>query len=81
MAQYKYGELFKQSDLEIFDEIVKPGEEVPYSGIYRCEGCGREDAMNKGNPTATQNRHQHVLGQGDIRWRLIVRTYRIRFPR
>lgn len=50
------------------------GEEVPVSGIYRCLGCGREDACNHGDPFPPQNHHQHTPAQGQIRWRLNVRA-------
>lgn len=51
-----------------------PGDDVPVSGIYRCVGCGREIASNKGDPFPPQNNHQHTDKQGDILWKLNVRT-------
>ncbi|MGN6478776.1 protein L [Luteibacter sp.] len=50
------------------------GETVPVSGIYRCEGCGREDCCNENDPFPPQNHHQHTVAQGKIRWRLNVRA-------
>lgn len=52
----------------------KPSDTVPVSGIYICLGCKREITSNDGDPFPPQNHHQHSLGQGDIRWRLNVRT-------
>jgi hypothetical protein len=74
MARYKYGEFFSQSQHEIFDKLHDVHDEVPLSGIYRCEGCGREISANKEDPFPPQNHHQHATSQGKIRWRLIVRT-------
>jgi hypothetical protein len=51
-----------------------PGDEVPVSGIYRCLGCGKEDACNHPDPFPPQNHHQHTSSQGRIRWRLNVRA-------
>ncbi len=52
----------------------KPGDDVPVSGIYRCLGCGKEVTCNDPDPLPPQNHHQHTPAQGDIRWRLNVRT-------
>lgn len=52
----------------------KPGEKVPASGIYRCTGCGREDACNSKDPFPPQSHHQHAPNQGSIRWKLNVRA-------
>jgi len=51
-----------------------PGEKVPVSGIYRCLGCGKEDACNAADPFPPQSHHQHTTQQGKIRWRLNVRA-------
>lgn len=74
MALYKYGDFLEQSPHKAFDEIHTPGTEVPYSGIYRCVGCGKNVAANQGDPLPTQNHHQHQPSQGKIRWQLIVAT-------
>ena len=51
-----------------------PSVKVPVSGIYRCTGCKKEITSNKGDPFPPQNHHQHAASQGEIRWKLNVRT-------
>ena len=72
MAYYKYPEVLTQRQDLQFDQAFHPGAFAPSSGIYRCEGCGREAVSTKDNPLPPQDHHQHTLQQGDIRWRLIV---------
>lgn len=72
MATYKNGGYLTKSSSEEFDKFHGPGNIVPYSGIYRCEGCGREIASNQKDPFPPQNHHQHSQNQGAIRWQLIV---------
>jgi hypothetical protein len=72
MACYKYEQYLAKSDSGAYDKIYSPGSAVPHSGIYRCQGCGREIASNKGDPFPPQNHHQHHASQGAIRWRLAV---------
>ena len=72
MAWYKHPTFLKKVDHSEFDEEHTPGTAAPFSGIYRCSGCGREVASNKGQPLPPQNHHQHTQAQGKIRWRLIV---------
>jgi hypothetical protein len=72
MALYKDGHYLIPSTSTEFDALHKPGESVPHSGIYRCEGCGKEIAANLGDPLPPQNHHQHEPSKGDIRWRMIV---------
>jgi hypothetical protein len=74
MSLYKYNQYLTYSSHEAFDKIHNPGEEVPYSGIYRCEGCGNEAACNAGQPLPTQNHSQHTSSHGKIRWKLVVAT-------
>jgi hypothetical protein len=69
---YKYQQLLGQSDHKAFDEIHHPGAPTPYSGIYRCEGCGKEATCVQGHTLPPQNHHQHTAQQGTIRWRLAV---------
>jgi hypothetical protein len=67
-----YANFIEKNDDAIFDKTHDPGDRASCSGIYRCEGCGREVASNQGEPLAPQNHHQHSISQGKIRWRLIV---------
>jgi hypothetical protein len=72
MAWYKYESYLQKSSGDAYDYTYDPSATTPHSGIYRCMGCGREIAANKGNPLPPQNHHQHSSGQGAIKWRLIV---------
>lgn len=72
MALYKDGNYLTKSDDKAFDILTGPGEETPYSGIYRCEGCGHEIGAIHGKVMPPQNHHQHTSGQGTIRWKMIV---------
>jgi len=74
MAVYKYTKYLEQSDHQAFDQIHSPGTSTPYSGIYRCEGCGENEVSTYSHPLPPQNHHQHTAAQGAIRWRLIVST-------
>lgn len=75
MAVYRYSQYLEVSNHAAFNAIHEPGAKTPYSGIYRCEGCGRNDVSEEGKPLPPQNHHQHTLQQGKIRWRLIVATH------
>ena len=72
MALYKYIQYLRQSSDGAFDSVHAPGHATPHSGIYRCEGCGKEVASNGGNPLPPQNHHQHSPAHGSIRWRMAV---------
>ena len=72
VAFYKYSQYLSQSNDSKFDGTYSPGTPAPYSGIYRCDGCGSEAACNVTDPLPPQNHHQHSIQQGSIRWRLIV---------
>jgi hypothetical protein len=50
------------------------GDTVPVSGIYKCQGCNKEITSNEGDPFPPQNKHQHTALQGEVVWKLIVRT-------
>lgn len=73
MAFYKNKDYLTFSSHAAFDQLHNPGAATPYSGIYRCERCGHEDACNAGNPLPPQNHHQHSP-PAPIQWRLIVGT-------
>ncbi len=72
MAWYKYSQMLRQFNSDAFDTIHTPGTAAPFSGIYRCAGCAKEVASNKGEPLPPQNHHQHASNQGAVRWQLIV---------
>jgi hypothetical protein len=72
MALYKYPSLLSPIDHAEFDKLYPPGGIVAWSGIYRCEGCGKEVVHTIGKSLPPQNHHQHTAAQGTIRWRLVV---------
>jgi hypothetical protein len=72
MASYKHAQYLTKNESGVFDLNHQPGTPTPFSGIYRCMGCGREDVSTETHPMPPQNRHQHTMAQGAIRWRLIV---------
>ena len=72
MAFYKYAAYLSQNTDAAFDLIHEAAALTPNSGIYRCEGWGREAISTAGHPLPPQNHHQHTYQQGRIRWRLIV---------
>jgi hypothetical protein len=75
MATYKYSKYLTVDSGTEFDAVHKPGADVPYSGIYRCAGCGKSSTNVKGHTVPTQNHHQHTAQQGDIRWQLVVMSH------
>jgi len=72
MAYYKYPAILRQWDHAEFDKLYEPGTTASWSGIYNCQGCGREIVHTTGKPLPPQNHHQHTPAQGKIQWRLIV---------
>jgi hypothetical protein len=72
MALYKYSNYITQSNDASFDSVHQPGYTTPFSGVYRCEGCGREIVSEGNKPFPPQNHHQHTTAQGAIRWRMVV---------
>lgn len=72
MAYYKYPQVLQPLDHPQFDTVREPGSTTGWSGLYRCEGCGKEVVSVTGYPLPPQNHHQHTTAQGRIRWRLIV---------
>jgi hypothetical protein len=71
MPYFKHA-VFNKSEDSKFDDLHKPGEAVPHSGIYRCKACTHEIVSTHGNPFPPQNHHQHRAGQGDIEWQLVT---------
>lgn len=74
MAIFKYQSFLINSDHSAFDQFYAPGTATPYSGIYRCEGCGVNEVSTFSHPLPPQNHHQHSPEQGPVRWRLVVAT-------
>jgi hypothetical protein len=72
MALFKYSHYLTNSADSSFDPAHPAGAMAPHSGIYKCQGCGREVTSNMGHPLPPQDHHQHGLEQGAIGWRLIV---------
>ena len=72
MAWYKYEQYLKKSPGDAYDVVYEPGIVAPHAGIYRCMGCGRELGIAQSHKLPPQNHHQHSLGEGAIKWRLIV---------
>lgn len=72
MAIYKYDKYISKGTDAAFDDEHAPHDPAPYSGIYRCMGCGREVTSEEGNSLPPQNHHTHTTAQGKIRWKLVV---------
>jgi len=72
MSIYKDPRYLQVSSHAAFDVDHQPGQKPPYSGIYRCMGCGREIVAEQSGLFPPQNHHEHSLVQRGIRWRLIV---------
>ena len=72
MAYYKHSRYLAVSDHDLFDKIFDPGTNTPYSGIYRCEVCGREDISIRDIFLPSYKHHRHRPGQGPIRWRMVI---------
>jgi hypothetical protein len=75
MPYYKYTQfLFPQKGQE-FDAIHSPGFATPYSGIYRCTGCGSSVTSVHPHPLPPQNHHEHDPLDVPIRWQLAVKSH------
>lgn len=72
MALYKDAKYLTQNNDAAFDKEYNPGDITPYSGIYRCMGCGHEIVSEENKPFPPQNHHQHTTVQGKIRWKMVV---------
>jgi hypothetical protein len=75
MAHYKYSQFLEQENASDYDTVHDSGASTPYSGVYRCEGCGKSVTSIRERPLPPQNHHQHSSNQGRIRWRLAVRSH------
>lgn len=74
MALYKYSAYLTATTEGAFDKVNSASATALDSGIYRCEGCGREVSSTAGHPLPPENHHQHSPYQGKIRWRLVTRA-------
>ncbi len=72
MAIYKYARYLSRSLHSVFDRTHAPGEEARHSGIYRCDGCGREIVAGALQRLPAAGDHAHAPTQGAVRWRLVV---------
>jgi hypothetical protein len=60
MAYYKYPHILTQWDHEQFDKIYEPGKYSGWSGIYGCEGCGKDVVHTTDHPLPPQNYDQQI---------------------
>jgi hypothetical protein len=72
MATYKYPQYLVKLDHSAFDAVHLPGQVPPFSGIYRCTGCGREVVAEQGRQLPPQNHHQHAMQLGPVQWQLLA---------
>jgi len=72
MATYQNAQCLTRIEHQAFDTVYLPGQAPPFSGIYRCVGCGREVVGEQARQLPPQNHHQHTPQQGIVRWLLIV---------
>lgn len=66
--------ILSDGEKEWWKRVYGPADTVPVSGIYRCIGCKKEVTSNADDPFPPQNHHQHTREQGEIRWKLNVRS-------
>lgn len=74
MAYYKNANFLSQEFGPEFDIVHTPGVQTPFSGIYRCTGCGKSITSTHLHPLPAQNHEQHPPGV-PIRWQLIVKSH------
>jgi hypothetical protein len=71
MALYQDTTNVTQHKDPAFGSLHGPGDRAPFTGIYRCAGCGHEIVSAYGNPLPSGNHSKHPAGQ-KIQWQLIV---------
>jgi hypothetical protein len=71
---FKYDTVFDRQQGDAFDDLLTPGTNTSFSGIYRCEACHHEIVSEKGKPLPSQNHAQHDPKVGKIIWRLVAAT-------
>lgn len=72
MALYQDQSFLIRSEQPYFNHRNPPGAIAVASGIYRCNGCGGEIAIRKGEALPMQNQHEHGFEFGPASWQLIV---------
>jgi len=76
MAYFKNGKYFTPDQSGDFDKVHNPGVPTPYSGIYRCEVCGREAVSTKNHPLPPEHHAANMLvPHQPTRWRLIAASH------
>lgn len=53
--------------------LYGPAEMAPASGIYRCDGCDQEIAVQRDHPLPASGHHSH-RGALRVQWRLVMKT-------
>ena len=72
MALYQYEQFIaKAKPHQEFNNLYHPGTRTTWSGIYRCEVCGKEVVHTFEKPLPPQNHHTHASLK-PILWRLTV---------
>lgn len=72
MALYKYAHNLRPLSHPAFDAVCEPLSPARWSGIYRCDECGREIVAIAGTPLPPDDHHQHRPHYRPVRWRLLV---------
>lgn len=55
-------------------KIWKPGQVPSYAGIYRCQGCGYEDVINRECTKIPPCSNCEDKGHKNNTWKLLVRA-------
>lgn len=71
MAMYKNPELLKHNQSNVFDILHGARASTPFSGIYRCDGCGYETVSTENHPLPFLHHRLHPQNT-PIQWRLVV---------
>ena len=74
MAVYKNIDFLRHSTHLAFDTVAASGTVSPFTGIFRCLGCGREIAAATGTILPGEDHHMHRVEQGSVVWQLVVAT-------
>lgn len=72
MAFYSDTEHLHRCDDEAFNELFKPGQKPPRSGIYRCKACGYEIVAETSR--SFPSTHASHDPNDKILWELIVKA-------